>query len=515
MYKEIQLGIEEYKDKVYGCWLGKNIGGTLGEDFECKKHVNNLTFYWTIPEKSSPNDDLDLQLVWLKMLEDKNAEEPALSDFADYWLKYLCSWPPDEYGLCLRNLERGLRPPVSGCFENGYIDNMGSPIRSEIWACIAPGDPQLAASLAVKDALLDHAGGEGVYGEMFWAAVESAAFVISDVETLIQIGLSMIPISSQISRVIRQVLWLYDNGVSWADARHQIATLFSNPAPPIRNNTGPAMANFGGYAHPCLAAPNHGFTVIGWLYGKDFGDSLCKAVNCGYDTDCTGATLGALLGIIHGAKNIPEKWKNPIGKEIILHPFTGKCDAPKTLIELTERTGKIAEKFIQERSDIVSFGTKTIIPKDILSSLFRNEKARKALTSYDVHSAIEMDEDMEITLHYNGEPVLRLGIRKEIDISLKKDGLDVTNQAKIELKAPKDWKVRKKKDGLKFELYSEKVKPRNQLKVKAKLDSKDYSAEFTILGPQEAKGWPVERNVERCPKCRARKGACQCQERRA
>jgi ADP-ribosylation/crystallin J1 len=40
--------------------------------------------------------------------------------------------------------------------------------------------------------------------------------------------------------------------------------------------------------------------VLGLLAGEgDFGKSLCIAVNCGNDTDCTGATLGAPLGILY------------------------------------------------------------------------------------------------------------------------------------------------------------------------------------------------------------------------
>lgn len=55
---------------------------------------------------------------------------------------------------------------------------------------------------------------------------------------------------------------------------------------------------------------NVAFTIIGWLYGEsDFGKSICIAVNCGDDTDCTGATMGSLFGIISGTKAIPEKWE--------------------------------------------------------------------------------------------------------------------------------------------------------------------------------------------------------------
>ena len=56
------------------------------------------------------------------------------------------------------------------------------------------------------------------------------------------------------------------------------------------------------------APSNIGIVIIGWLYGEDdFGKSLCIAVNCGEDTDCTAATLGAILGIVHGNSNLPEE----------------------------------------------------------------------------------------------------------------------------------------------------------------------------------------------------------------
>ena len=56
-----------YESSVRGCWMGKNIGGTLGAPFEGKTEINDVDFYvqkdlFGSPE---PNDDLDLQLLWL------------------------------------------------------------------------------------------------------------------------------------------------------------------------------------------------------------------------------------------------------------------------------------------------------------------------------------------------------------------------------------------------------------------------------------------------------------------
>ena len=39
------LDFATYRDKVMGCWTGKNIGGVLGAPFECLRQFNDATFY--------------------------------------------------------------------------------------------------------------------------------------------------------------------------------------------------------------------------------------------------------------------------------------------------------------------------------------------------------------------------------------------------------------------------------------------------------------------------------------
>jgi ADP-ribosylglycohydrolase len=484
----IALSRKEYRDKVHACWLGKNIGGTLGAPYECQQTVNHLTYYDPVPARAAPNDDLDLQLVWLKLLEDVSTD-PPLPAFADYWIRFLSAYPWNEYGFCRRNLERGLRPPISGCFENYYVDEMGSPIRSEIWACVAPGDPQLAASMAWKDSVLDHAGGEGMYGEMFWAAVESAAFVVHDPMTLIRIGLAMIPIPCAISRVIREAVWCRENKVRWAEARERIVRHFQF-----------------GHRQPCHAVVNHGFIILGWLYGGDFGDGLCKAVNCGFDTDCTGATLGSLLGILGGTAGIPRKWSEPLGQEIVLHKFTGPCDAPKDIAELTERTARLAKRVLAERSDAVRLGHATGLSPDPLSALFRNDRARLALQR-DILSAVAVDGDLEITLHYNGDPVLYPGIARRFEVSFARDDQPV--KARASLSGPKGWAI-EREQGNRFVVRAAAVADRNVLAVTARERKREARASFTVLGPGEAKGFPAGEIVPTCRRCGARKEACIC-----
>lgn len=495
--KPITISEEVYRDKVYACWLGKNIGGTLGAPYECRKEILNLSYYDPMPSESAPNDDLDLQLVWLKMLQERGIN-PRLQDFADYWIRHLEPYPWDEYGFCQRNLQRGLRPPISGCFENDFIDQMGSPIRSELWACIAPGDPQLAAIMAWKDAVLDHAGGEGVWGEMFWAAVESAAFVIDDPKTLIRIGLGMIPIYSLISRAVQSALWCSENDVPWEEARDRILNRF-------------------GHNHPCHAPQNHGFTILGWLYGKDFGDMLCKAVNCGYDTDCTGATLGSLLGILGGTKSIPAEWADPVGESIVLHKFTHDLDAPRTVGELTEQTVEIGRKVLAERSALAQLGDNTELPDALLALLSANEDAR-ALWGRDMEAAtLKIRDDLELTVHYHGEPVIRPGIPKVLSFAIELNEKPV--KAGIKLDLPAGWTIRQLGEQIWFpepetiyEVVADQVRDSNTINVRVDFSGLKYDRQFLILGPNSGKDWQPARGVPTCPKCGARTESCICGE---
>lgn len=488
--RPIRLSEAEYTDKVYACWLGKNIGGTLGTPLEGDKGVHELTFYEPVPTEPLPNDDLDLQLVWVKMLQERGVY-PTVSDFADYWVKNLGPYPWNEYGHCRRNLNRGLRPPISGCYDNYYIDEMGSPIRSEIWACTAPGDPGLAASLAWNDSVLDHAGGEGTYGEMFWAAVESAAFVISDPLQLIEIGLNMIPVHTNIARAIRNAVWMHENGVDWLEARER------------------TVRNFGHF-WPCNAAQNHGFTIIGWLYGEEFGDCLCKAVNCGYDTDCSGATLGSVLGIIGGTAVIPDKWRDAIGEGIVLHKFTENLDAAEDLKELTVQTVEIAKVMLAERSEMCELGDETAAPENVLTLLSDNTRALKALDQ-DPQSTIETVDGYGISLHYGGEPVLRPGIGKIVGVSVRQD-LDPVC-ADVAITVPLGWDVEAIEDALgqkRFRIVADEVADNNEITVTVSVDGKDLSADYLMLGPGAAPGFPSGVQVETCPVCHARIDSCIC-----
>lgn len=334
----VVINRKTFIDKVMGCWLGKNAGGTLGEPVEGKfgdDKMFNIDWYPVLKEGGCPNDDLELQLVFFQILL-KRGPGITSQDFAEAWLDCI-SYNFDEYGLCKENLQKGLLPPVSGWNNNSFKDCMGSPIRSEIWACLNPGKPEVAAHYAFLDAIVDHGGGESVYGECFNAVLESNAFINSDKFQLLETALMSIPEKSLTYRCVRRSIDNFNSGMSYIDNRNDIKDTFYNP--------------ISQYSPINLA-----FQTIGWLYGEDFGDAICKAVNCGWDTDSTAATLGAVLGIINGASGLPKKWIEPLGYEIATNLSTGGIRnllAPTNIIELTELVCSYAEKMaVYWESDI-------------------------------------------------------------------------------------------------------------------------------------------------------------------
>ena len=175
---------EEYQNRVLGCFVGKNIGGTLGMPMEWERSKNDVTYYThDITGDPLPNDDLDIQILWLLALEEQGLHIDS-KILGQYFNEYMI-FTHAEYGVAKTNLRAGLQPPVTGTFHNKFKDSCGSYIRSDIWACLFPGNPEKAAEYAFEDALVDHGNGEGVYAEVFMAAMESAAFYERDIRKLI------------------------------------------------------------------------------------------------------------------------------------------------------------------------------------------------------------------------------------------------------------------------------------------------------------------------------------------
>lgn len=402
----MKLNIETYKDKMYACWIGKNIGGTMGTPYEGQRKMQDIRGFVTDKNVILPNDDLDLQLVWLNAVEKYGAKRVDAALLGEFWISFVTPhW--NEYGIGKANMKMGLYPPLSGDAFNNWRDSNGAWIRTEIWACLAPGAPDIAAKYAFEDASVDHgAGGEGTVAAVFVAALESAAFFESDYRKLIEIGLSRISPETRVAKSVRLICECYDKGMNYRDARNVILE---------------ANADIGdGWFE---APSNVAYVVLGLLWGEgDFKKSMIYTINCGDDTDCTGATIGSIMAIAGGTKAIPKDWSEHIGDGIstisialgVLHTV------PKNCRELCERVLVQAPMMLRQNGAYVSLTDgESEIPENICEMTIKNNGAAMKLFKRPPYSFTLDFIYMSATVMLGGDPKIAPGEERKIKIKFK------------------------------------------------------------------------------------------------
>lgn len=417
---------EEYISKVQGCWLGKNIGGTLGMPMEWERKKNSVTYYThDITGEPLPNDDLDIQILWLIALEDNGIRIDS-KILGAYFNEFMI-FTHGEYGTAKANLRAGLMPPISGSFNNSFKDSCGSYIRADLWACIFSGNPEMAAKYAFEDAIVDHGNGEGVYGEVFFAAMESTAFVIKDIRSLIKIGLSYIPNDCDLYKCIEDAIRTYDEGMSMDETREYIMQNYIGHLEwhAISDEDREKGYNEGkmGWDVPS----NIMIIIYGLLFGEnDYEKSMCLAVNYGEDTDCTAGTIAALFGIIGGKDIFAPKWTEPIGNRIVtisIDPFRMSGRIPATLEEMTERVVRIHDNSIKELEllDICSEWTCNHSVEEFLAKDY-------FMNIYDEMNVVRFFfGNLNVRLSYEGAPVIIANENKTIKFILSNTSRAVTS----------------------------------------------------------------------------------------
>lgn len=318
------------ESKIYGAWMGRICGCMLGKTVECihtdelvpfLKETGNYPMHRYIYKKDlnekilekynypfanrdyadsidgMPVDDDTNYVVLAQIIIEKYGKEFTPYDVSRAWLDYqnkdaYCT--AERVAFC--NFVKGYEPPQSAMYQNPYREWIGAQIRGDYFGYINPGNPELAAEMAWRDASISHIK-NGIYGEMFVAAMLAVAAITDNIEEIILGGLAQIPDTSRLYEDVMSVLDGYKSDVSQKACFDKIHEKYDE------------YTSHGW----CHTISNAMIVVASLLYGKgDYGKSVCMAVETGFDTDCNGATVGSVLGMAYGIENIPEYWKKPI-----------------------------------------------------------------------------------------------------------------------------------------------------------------------------------------------------------
>lgn len=287
--------IEEFKLNVDNCWADR-VHGRAPIDDDTNYTVLGLKLVETYGVNFRPNDVLEAWLFWLPYFAVCTAERVAY-----------------------RNAAMGLRAPQTATENNPYREWIGAQIRADFFGYLNVGNPRAAAEMAWRDASISHVK-NGIYGEMWVAAMLAAAPYCSDPAQLIEIGLDELPQKCRLREKVEQVLAWYRAGQD-ADA--------------IMAGIHAAFNEFTGHGW-CHTIANAMIVAMGLLCGAgDFGKAICLVVQCGFDTDCNGATVGSIKGMMHGAQAIPAVWTAPFSEGLSTSIPGNDC---VDIDELVERT---------------------------------------------------------------------------------------------------------------------------------------------------------------------------------
>ncbi|WP_210479336.1 ADP-ribosylglycohydrolase family protein [Naasia sp. SYSU D00948] len=304
--------------RIRGAWLGRAIGNTIGKPVEgLTRHQVGLylsaaahsplrgylplldplpagveTLHPSAPIATAGrftdvprDDDIDWTILALHVVE-RHGRGFSTEQLAAAWLDrlpFLQTYTAER--AAYRNLITGDRPPVTAVRRNPYREWIGALIRVDLYGYLNAGRPGAAAALALTDARLSHTG-NGVYGAMWAAALVASALGADSPRQALDASLAVVPAGSRLSAGLRGVLELRDSGASHTAALDHVDRELGEYS----------------WVH---TLNNAALIAIALLWGEDFLSSAGIVLQGGRDTDSNGATVGSVLGALHGDSVVP------------------------------------------------------------------------------------------------------------------------------------------------------------------------------------------------------------------
>lgn len=367
----------ELIEKTSGFWIGQLVGNYLGFPFENvyveeplpvlvdryytpfnadpenlrvnrDDHRAYVPYMFTAFDGAYSDDDTDIEFVTLHAVE-KYGLDINYEQIAEAWKAHINRriWVANRTARGL--MERGMIPPETGMKENNRNWFQIDPqLVNEIWSAFYPGMVAQATKRADWGARITN-DSWGVHPTIAYAAMISEAFFSDDPMHLVRTAMAHIPAEGPFYEGMVDLLrWHEENPEDWRATRKKLHDKYYR----YEKN---------GYQAPVSVYSSliNGLCgVMAVLYGEgDFTRTVGIAVSAGYDCDNQAATVGGLLGVMHGAGGIPEKfthdclpqpgrrWNRPFNDTYINYSRDG-LPIHNRISDIVERIVDIAEQAI-------------------------------------------------------------------------------------------------------------------------------------------------------------------------
>ncbi len=335
---------DTYQDKLRGMWIGQILGNYAGRDVEGDIARGGLyhTIDWNSILTTDPwdgDDDTCFEYVYMHVLTENS--DPTHAQIGQAWDTYL---KVPSFYIANRQarwlIDEGLAPPDTGSIhKNIHWYAIDSQITTESLGGIAPGMRQRAADLTARFASVTN-DGYPVHAAQYYAAMYAAAPFESDVETLVEKGLEVVPQTSRTYQVIQDVR-------NWYDTDKQDGTLDWRATQTLLYDYYRGAYDYGRYREWIESTINTGLTTMAILYGEgNFKDTVDIGVQGGFDADCNPATAAGLIGLIQGHSGLPSDLTGPATDDYLASAWLQNIDRDSTVSEITEGFQGVTESQI-------------------------------------------------------------------------------------------------------------------------------------------------------------------------
>jgi ADP-ribosylglycohydrolase len=257
------------------------------------------------------DDDIHYTLLGMRLLETAGPNFDH-ADLHQLWSLNLApggTWGPERTALLVAGLnghhvldESGGQGEFDVLMLNPGDEMCGALIRADAYGYACPGNPDLAAWLAWKDASFTHIK-TGVYGPMFIAALIATCHTACAGEpgnhrlAVVEEARRRIPGQSRFSEVLGNSLAAVAHAQDWQSGYAAIHGRYRE------------------YSH-CRIYQEIGTLVNTLKFAESVGHGICLQVSQGNDTDSFGATAGSVLGTLFGPGHLEDRWLLPFSDRL-------------------------------------------------------------------------------------------------------------------------------------------------------------------------------------------------------
>ncbi len=345
------LPVETAIDKIRGGLLGQILGNLNGLKHEMRyvdEPGNVKNYIPRLPDGAWTDDDTDFE--WVYIVEMQKYRNAFLSNeqITQLWQERINDriWCSNRFARYLMDI--GIKPPYTGysVFNPWAEFNISGQFLSETFGLIAPGMPQTAAKIGLNYTRVA-INNEPAQTTQLFTTMIATAFMESDINKILDAGVQSLDETSTILRIIYDIRkWHNKYPEDWRETRKRLRDKYTQEGGKIRDSNGYEL--------------NTGAIVASLLYGKgDFAESLKFAFNFGWDADCNAATLGTIIGVMTGYRDMQNQNDpyNPDWQIVDRYRNTTRSNMPmnETITSFADRIIELFEMINQQNG-----GSKTL-----------------------------------------------------------------------------------------------------------------------------------------------------------